>query len=138
MTNPAQIIDEVQALGALDLEGLRAAWRARYGPAPKLRSTQLLRLALAWRIQAAALGGLDASTRRRIRTGVSVGRPDHVRSGTRIVKEWRGRTYQIDRTGEGYDWEGHTYLSLSSLAQAITGVKRNGPKFFGLREEEPR
>ena len=35
---------EVEALNDLDLEGLRAAWRSRFGPPPALRSVELLRL----------------------------------------------------------------------------------------------
>ena len=61
------ITEEVRALARLDLEGLRAEWRTRYGSPPTLRSPALLRRMLAWRIQVAALGGLDADTRRRLR-----------------------------------------------------------------------
>lgn len=138
MTEPSRIAEEVRALEGLDLEGLRAEWQLRYGLPPKLRSPQLLRLVLAWRIQVEVSGGLDAATRRRLRTGVSLGRTDHIRSGARIMREWRGRIYEIDRTPEGYGWEGEMYSSLSSLARAITGVKRNGPKFFGLRDGDAR
>ena len=133
MTDAAAITAEVRALEGMDLERLRADWRRRYGPPPKVRSPELLRLSLGWRIQADAFGGLDASTRRRIRNVGSVGKSDHVSVGVRITKEWRGRTFQVDRVDDGYRWQATTYASLSAVAQAITGVKRNGPKFFGLR-----
>ena len=133
MTDAAAITAEVRALEGMDLERLRADWRRRYGPPPKVRSPELLRLSLGWRIQADAFGGLDASTRRRIRHVGSVGKSDHVSVGVRITKEWRGRTFQVDRVDDGYRWQATTYASLSAVAQAITGVKRNGPKFFGLR-----
>ncbi len=58
------IEDEVRALAHLDLPGLRNRWSERFGPPPKLRSVDLLRLMLAWRIQAEAFGGLDLPTRR--------------------------------------------------------------------------
>ena len=132
----ASVAQEVQALERVDLEGLRAAWRARVGPPPKVRSPELLRLSLAWRIQAAAYGGLDTAARRRLRDGVAIGKTDHVVVGARIIKEWRGRTYTVDRVADGYRWDGQIYPSLSAAAQAITGVKRNGPSFFGLREAE--
>lgn len=135
MTKADTIEEEVQALDRLDLEGLRSVWRARFGGRPKVRSPELLRLALAFRIQAEAFGGLDTATRRRLRTGVGVGRTDHVGSGVRILREWRGETYEVDRTEAGYLWRGVAYASLSKVAEAITGVKRNGPKFFGLRED---
>ncbi len=127
---------EVQALARLDLQGLRTVWRARYGAAPQLRAVHLLRLALAWRMQADVHGGLDGGTRRRLRDGASVGRADNISVGLRIVKDWRGQTYEASRVEGGYVWAGVLYPSLSALAQAITGVKRNGPKFFGLRDAE--
>jgi hypothetical protein len=36
---------------------------------------------------------------------------------------------------QGFAWEGTTYDSLSKIAQAITGSKWNGPRFFGLRDK---
>ncbi len=136
MSDSASIAREVQALQGLDLEGLRAIWRRRFGVPPKLRSQELLRLAIAWRIQAQAFGGLDAQARRRLRDGAALGQSDHVSVGVRIVKQWRGQTFEVERTSAGYRWRGQTYPSLSGVALAITGVKRNGPKFFGLREDE--
>lgn len=135
MKSAVLIEDELQALQRLDLEGLRALWRSRFGSRPKIRSPELLRLAIAFRIQAQAFGGIDTATRRRLRTGVGVGRSDHVSIGVRITREWRGETYEVDRVEDGYVWRGVTYANLSKVAQAITGVKRNGPQFFGLRDE---
>jgi len=37
---------------------------------------------------------------------------------------------------DGYEWEGRPYRSLSAVARAITGSRRNGPAFFGLRERD--
>jgi hypothetical protein len=93
---------------------------------------------LAWRIQAEAYGGLDPGTRRRLTTGAAVFHSEPVPQGVRILRKWRGRTYEVDRVEGGYRWDGHHYASLSSLALAITGVKRNGPAFFGLRAERSR
>jgi hypothetical protein len=128
--------DDVHRLDQLDLEALRAEWRRRFGgPLPKVRSPELLRLCLAWRIQGAVIGGLDAAARRRLRAG-GEGRAQHLDLGVQIRREWRGVTYQVDRVDGGYRWNDIVYPSLSAAARAITGVKRNGPKFFGLREEE--
>jgi hypothetical protein len=49
------ITEEVGPLERLDLGGLRAEWRGRYGVTPPLRSHDLLRRNLAWRIQVEAL-----------------------------------------------------------------------------------
>lgn len=135
MSREVAITAEVRALERLDLEGLREVWRARYGLPPKVRSPELLRLSLAWRMQAQVLGELDAGVRRRLRQGPgSPARADYIGDGARIVREWRGAIYEVDRIPGGYRWNGEVHASLSAVAQAITGVKRNGPKFFGLRE----
>ena len=34
----------------------------------------------------------------------------------------------------GFAWNGATYASLSKVANAITGGRWNGPRFFGLRD----
>jgi hypothetical protein len=34
----------------------------------------------------------------------------------------------------GFSWNGRTFASLSAVARAITGVRWNGPRFFGLQE----
>ena len=38
----------------------------------------------------------------------------------------------------GFAWNGKTYPSLSKIAQAITGTRWNGPRFFGLRDKPSR
>jgi|GEM_PF-3115016 len=63
MARAAQKLDmeaEVATLEGLDLEGLKKVWADRFGPSPKLRSVDLLRLMLGRRIQATQLGGLDS------------------------------------------------------------------------------
>jgi hypothetical protein len=38
---------------------------------------------------------------------------------------------------DGFEWEGRRYKSLSAIARSITGVRWNGPLFFGLRSGKP-
>lgn len=126
---------EVRALERLDLEGLRSAWRSRYGPAPKLRSRELLGLMLAWRIQSEAFGGLDAATRRKLTTETSGVRSSlDLAPGTVLTREWKGVPETVRRTDVGYEWRGRTYRSLTAVARAISGGPRSGPLFFGLKE----
>jgi hypothetical protein len=56
------------------------------------------------------------------------------RTGTILVREWRGTTHQVTIVGDGFFWNGQTHQSLSSIARAITGTHWNGPRFFGMRE----
>ena len=134
MTCVADVAAEMAALERLDLDGLRSVWRNRYGPPPRLRSPELLRLQLAWRLQAEVLGGLDPETRRQLRRkgrvrmeGLELG------VGARLRREWQGKIVEVVVEDDGFRWQDRTYRSLSAAATAIAGSRWNGPRFFGLR-----
>lgn len=124
----------VAALAALGLEDLRSEWRRRYGEAPRLRSADLLRRMLAWRIQEHALGGLDEGVHRLLngRT-IAPSRGPRLQPGMRLVREFRGERHEALILAEGVSYRGGDYASLSEVARTITGVRWNGPRFFGLR-----
>jgi hypothetical protein len=124
----------VEALERLDLEGLRAVWRERFGTRSRLRSPELLRLMIAWRLQADVLGGFDHQTRRRLRgrgrvltEGLELG------LGARLSRVWQGKQIEVVVEASGFRWEDRSYPSLSAVATAIAGSRWNGPRFFGLR-----
>jgi hypothetical protein len=118
-----------------DLDNLRELWRRRYGPPPPLRSVPLLRSLLAWRVQAEALGGLDAETKRAlVRKGRVRAEGLHLGLGACLTREWQGRTYKVVVEADGFRLDGRLYRSLSAAATAIAGSRWNGPRFFGLRD----
>lgn len=128
---------EVAALDTLGLEGLRNVWRERYGTPPKLRSPQLLRLNLAWRIQAEAFGGLDAETRRRLRRGgAGATAADRLQPGVRLTREWKGVPHEVVVEEGGFCYGDQSWKSLSEIARHISGIRWNGPRFFGLRPDQ--
>jgi hypothetical protein len=49
---------------------------------------------------------------------------------------WKGERQEVQVTESGYLWRGEGWTSLSAVARAITGSRRNGPAFFGLRERD--
>ncbi len=53
-------------------------------------------------------------------------------AGTRLVREWNGRTISVDVQGESYVWNDQHYGSLSEIARAVTGTRWSGPRFFGV------
>ena len=53
-------------------------------------------------------------------------------AGTHLVREWNGRTYQVEVLDNGYRFDGKTYPSLTTIAKRITGTHWSGPRFFGL------
>ena len=55
-----------------------------------------------------------------------------IRAGTRVVREWNGRTHSVTVEEEGFTYAGRSYRSLSAIARQITGARWSGPRFFGL------
>ena len=52
------------------------------------------------------------------------------------MREWEGTPHEVIVMSEGgFLYRGDHYRSLSEIARAITGVRWNGPRFFGLRRE---
>lgn len=125
---------EVAALEQMTLHQLRDKWRERFGAPPKIRSPDMLRLLLAWRIQAIALGGLDVETRKALtRTGRVVPEGHELGVGTTFRRTWKGEEQVVTVVGSGFEWKGVRFKSLSAAATAIAGSRWNGPRFFGLR-----
>lgn len=135
MRKADRVTQEVRALEALDLHGLRDEWRRRYGNPPKMRSRELLARLLAWRIQADAFGGLDATTVRLLKVDKLPPPRPTLAPGTRLVRDWQGRRHEIDVLEKGFRYDGSNYRSLSEVARTITGTRWNGLRFFGLRDQ---
>lgn len=143
---------DIRQLEVADAATLRRLWAgAKDAPPPKTFTARLMRLALAWDVQAPGTRGETAKVRRgwnritkeRANRG-SFGAAGYaslpiVSDGTRILKEWGGTTHEVLIVGDGgANWNGQSYSSLSAVARAMTGTHRNGPKFFGLREGNSR
>jgi len=132
----ASVEDQLAALATMSSEQLRTEWQSlTRSPVPRI-SPNLLRLALAWEIQAEAYGGLSRQTRQaldqiaRAKTSTSPARP-----GMRLVREWNGRTHVVE-VGEDnvIRWNEREWRSLSEVAREITGTRWSGPSFFGLKK----
>ncbi|CAN5134308.1 DUF2924 domain-containing protein [soil metagenome] len=125
---------EVERLVSLGLPKLRDAWPRRFGLPPLIRSPDLLRRLLAWKLQEEAYGGLDAETRRLLARKAVVERGPRLGAGARLVREWKGERHEAEVNADGTVlYRGDTFASLSEVARAITGSRWNGPRFFGLR-----
>ena len=125
----------LRRLPQLSLEELRAVWSERLGPPPKLRSPGILRHLIAWRLQAAAHGGLDHETRRKLAgRGPVEAEGRQFGDGAVLRRDWQGRRIEAVVEADGFRWEGDLYPSLSAVARAATGTRWNGPRFFGLRD----
>jgi hypothetical protein len=110
----------------------REQWAKLTGRSVPKVSPAMLRLALAWEMQARELGGLPRKLSMKLD---QLGRGTApARAGMRLVREWGGKAH-IVTVGEDETvlWEGRAYRSLSEVARAITGSRWSGPAFFGLR-----
>src|SRR6202011_5321444 len=128
----------------LDIRELREEWRLLYkaDASPHL-SRELLIRAVAYRMQEVALGGLRPEPQRQLRQiaqelkqtgeGAKRFRPQ-LNPGTRLLREWQGRTYEVVVLDDGVSWQGTQYRSLSAIARKITGTAWSGPLFFGLKQ----
>jgi hypothetical protein len=124
---------------SLDLEELRREWRRLHHGEPPRISRDLLVLALGYRLQEIAHGGLGKSTRRKLqtlakalRTTGRVAPTPSLKPGARLMREWHGRTHTVTVTEDGFDYAGTSYPSLTKIAKKITGAHWSGPRFFGL------
>ena len=114
---------------------LKDEWRRLTAtPLPRI-SPSMLRLALAWEIQARALGGLPRATQQKLeQVARAKTRTSSAQPGMRLVREWNGKAHVVtvgdDRV---IRWNDRDWPSLSAVATAITGTRWSGPAFFGLK-----
>jgi hypothetical protein len=136
MTAPPSI----EAIGVMNVDELRTAWRDHFDDEPRMRTPSLLRQEFAWRVQVQHQGDMDARLKQRLarlaRQGEGSKKPTRaspkMSPGSTLVKEWDGVAYRVTILKEGYAFEGEVYRSLSVIARRITGVHWSGPRFFGL------
>ena len=57
------------------------------------------------------------------------------KTGTTLVRQWRGRAHTVFVREDGFEYEGERYRSLTVIAQRITGAHWSGPRFFGLTKQ---
>ena len=105
-------------------------------------SRDLMIRALANELQECAHGGPSAALRRRLQTmarelqkGASFFDPGIMpKTGTTLVRQWRGHTHTVLVREDGFEYEGQYYRSLTVIAERITGAHWSGPRFFGLTQ----
>ena len=125
-------------LESCSLAELKAAYEDLLQSQPPPRtSADFLRGNIAWALQALAQNKSPPALRQTLTTritGTAARGNRPIKSGTRLIREWQGQTYEVAVTDTGYLWRGDHYRSLSRIAQAITGTHWSGPRFFGLKD----
>lgn len=139
-------------LPKLPIKQLREYWgelKIRGDP-PKFKQGLVRGIAL--HIQQKQYGGMDAETRRLLNTAIrNAPEPKttgsnktrrkrssapKLKSGTKLVRRWRGRDYEVKvfNDGKRFLYLDREYKSLSEIAREITGTRWSGPRFFGLKK----
>lgn len=132
---------ELARLKSLSRLELMAEWKKVWGSnAPFNISQNLLLLAFAYHLQEQIYGGLKPHIKAKLRQiagGHTTIKPvPQIKSGTRLLREWRGSTHEVLVLSDGVQYRGEKYRSLSEVAKVITGSKWSGPVFFGLRPRQ--
>jgi hypothetical protein len=145
MTKPS--IDIAETLARLFpsmIFELRGEWRRRHRLTPPMRlSRDLLMRGITYKLQEMLLGGPSRSILRKLERlnldsepsdAQKPAPPISLKTGTRLVREWRGVTHTVLVHANGFEWNDRRYRSLTVIAHKITGAHWSGPRFFGLRK----
>ena len=129
--------EEVEALATMSPAQVRERWKQVTGAVVPKVSPSLLRLALAYELQAKAYGGLSRKTQQRLaQLAAAKTQTTDVKPGMRLVREWNGAVHVVDvDESSTIHWNGRVWGSLSEVARAITGTRWSGPAFFGLKRK---
>ncbi len=157
------LTQELAALERLTARDLRERYAEVFGEATHANSKPWLLKRLAWRLQANAEGGLSERALARanelanvadLRTTAPKTKPVVTAlpkqsptpdwpfpsdsrlpiPGTVITRQYKGRTLQVVVLGQGFEFEGEVFKSLSAVAKRITGSHYNGYHFFKLTQ----
>lgn len=133
------LAERLEALATMSPADLHHQWTSVSDEPPPQVALSLLSRLLAQRIQEKCHGRLPAEIERKllaIANGQKVAQAPPtvaVSDGTRFIREWQGRTVEVLAIGDGFEWNGQRYGSLSKIAREVTGTHQSGPRFFGLK-----
>ncbi len=131
----------------MSLDQLREKWPDLYGTEPPQYKKQFLVKRLAHRIQELFYDGLSEQTKSHLKKVAETDPvatvirkiPEERKSqeailpGTRFVRIWNDQCYEVIARESGFEYDGRIFRSLSAIAREITGTRRNGKIFFGLK-----
>jgi hypothetical protein len=143
---PDSIAARLTSLPKLNKTDLRSLWKELFQnqPPPKLRKDLMVPI-LGYRMQELNTRSLTPPAVRKLSQiiegirahgDVKFGSSPGIKPGTRLVRQWRSQTYVVHVDEQGYEYQGSRYDTLSEIARLITGSRRSGPLFFGLKDKQ--
>lgn len=137
---------QIQEIQELSSPELKQKWREHFKCDPPRQTSQdFMRGHIAWNLQAAKHGGLKRKANNQIKELIKQLKegkdltPDHnmvIKAGTRLIRQYKGKKYEVIATDEGFIYDGKEYKSLSKVAAEITGTSWNGKVFFGVKRQK--
>jgi hypothetical protein len=135
------LLKQIMSLQSKKTAELKKLWNKTFDYQPEIASREYMISKLAWRMQELIYGGIDEDTKKKIEEAAKkIKAPKNPQSGkfnpmvgTKIVKEYKGKTIEILVVDGGFAYAGEIHKSLSSIATKITGTKWNGLKFFQIK-----
>lgn len=135
---------QLASLDDMNVADLKARFLELYGFECGATNARGLRHRLAYKLQEIYLGGLSEEDRNLLEKlaekdpvanlNFADARPRPPAKGTRLRREWKGKTYEVVVRDDGtFEYNGEIYRSLTSVAGVITGTHWNGKKFFGVK-----
>lgn len=125
-----------QVLSA-DRPTLAQQWESLFKrPPPPNIQIALIRRILSWHAQAHATRRKSSHSIFTLEPVLKPSRPAPLLSpGTRLLREWKGATHEVLVLphGQGFQYQGATFTSLTKIATTITGTPWSGPAFFGVK-----
>lgn len=134
------IEQEILSLPSKTLPELRRMWKELFKKEAPPYCRKYLIPKIAYRKQEMAYGNKTAKELDRLadllEQGKKISSDKLPRAGTKFIREYNGRDHEVLVTDTGFIYEGQFFTSLSAIANKITGISRNGPEFFGLRDKK--
>lgn len=132
-----------EVINSLSTTELRKYWASAWQLKPHQEmSRALLIKSLFHKIREANGQGLTSDQKARLDQLVKayrkssvpgVRRQSSLKSGTQIVREWKGARHVVTIENNLYEYNKKKYKSLSAIASEITGTRWNGWVFFGIK-----
>jgi Protein of unknown function (DUF2924) len=152
-----EVRKEIEHLRLETNKALKSRYLDLFGePSRSSNHAHLLRR-IAWRLQALSEGDLSQRARDRAATlavdvdlrlyaprkfwrqlaepAGAVRDPRLPAVGTRLERQYHGQTIVVKVLAVGFEYDGKSYESLSSIASSVTGTRWNGFSFFGLNKK---
>jgi hypothetical protein len=138
---------EIAGLANRPTHELRLAWQKLYRREPPVGlSRDLMIRALADKLQERNHGGPSLALKRHLNTLAGGFEKDRLsldpgvvlKTGARLVRQWRGRAHTVLVIEDGFEYDGQRYRSLTMIAARITGAHWSGPRFFGVTKRTSR